>query len=115
MQYLSPMPTALLLTLTTLPDRECALRLAETLVDQGLAACVNILPAVTSVYQWQGKRESAEEVLMLIKTTKHRYSAMQAAIREQHPYELPEIIAVPVEQGLAGYLEWVEQCTKTTY
>jgi len=105
------MPTPFILTLTSLPEPQQAERLAEALVDQGLAACVNILPAVTSVYRWQGRRESAQEVLLLIKTRAAVYPTLEAAIRERHPYELPEIIAVPVEQGLTGYLDWVEQCT----
>ena len=114
-KYLSRMSTAPLLIFCTLPSRDIALRLAEHLVDQGLAACVNITQPVTSVYRWQEQRETAEEHLLLIKTTQQRYTALQAAILDLHPYELPEIIAVPVTQGLAGYLDWVEQCTKTTY
>ena len=109
------MPTSLLLTLCTAPDRETALSLAEHLVKRGLAACVNISTPITSVYRWQGKVESADETLLLIKTTQQQYSALEAAILALHPYELPEIIAVPVAQGLPGYLDWVEQCTKATY
>ena len=109
------MSTATLLILCTVPDRETALRLAGHLVDHGLAACVNITQPVTSVYRWQGQRESAEELLLLIKSTQQQYHALEAAILTLHPYELPEIIAVPVTQGLPGYLDWVEQCTKTTY
>ena len=63
------------------------------------------------MYRWQGRQESAEEVLLLIKSTQQRYAALEKAILALHPYELPEIIAVPVEQGLHGYLDWVEQCT----
>jgi len=102
-----------LLTLCTAPDRRTALKLAEHLVDQGLAACVNITSPVTSVYHWEGRREKTDEILLLIKTTTQQYSAMEAAILELHPYELPEIIAVPVEQGLKGYLDWVDKCTTT--
>jgi periplasmic divalent cation tolerance protein len=105
------MPTSILLTLCTLPDRETALNLAGKLVEQGLAACVNLSAPITSVYQWEGRLESADEVLLLIKTTRQQYPALETAIRTLHPYELPEIIAVPVEQGLQGYLDWVEQCT----
>jgi periplasmic divalent cation tolerance protein len=107
------MPTATLLTLCTCPDRETGTRIANHLVDQGLAACVNMTPPVTSIYSWQDQRESAEEILLLIKTDQARYAELEQAILSLHPYELPEIIAVPVERGLTGYLEWVTQCTKT--
>ncbi|MGD8587753.1 MAG: divalent-cation tolerance protein CutA [Chromatiales bacterium] len=109
------MSTTALLILCTAPDRDNALRVAENLIDAGLAACVNITQPITSVYHWQGQRETAEEFLLLIKTTQEQYAALEAAILELHPYELPEIIAVPVTQGLPGYLDWVEQCTKTSY
>lgn len=109
------MPTPLLLTLCTVPDRETGLHLAEHLVDQGLAACVSVSSPITSVFRWEGKRDSAEEILLLIKTTQQQYAALEAAILELHPYELPEIIAVPVEQGLRGYLDWVERCTTINF
>ncbi|MEN8166880.1 MAG: divalent-cation tolerance protein CutA [Pseudomonadota bacterium] len=107
------MSTSILLTLCTVPDRDRAMNLAEKLVDSGLAACVNITAPITSVYRWEGKREMADEVLLLIKTTAGQYAALESAIRTLHPYELPEILAVPVEQGLQGYLDWVERCTTT--
>ena len=97
-----------LLVLTTLPDSASARTLAALLVEQRLAACVNIMAPCRSVYRWQDKVEQAEEVPLLIKTTRERYAALEAAIRSQHPYELPEVIAVPIEQGLAAYLAWVE-------
>lgn len=106
------MPTPLLLILCTAPDRESALKLSNTLLEQGLAACVNLTSPVTSVYRWQGKLEQSEEILLLIKTTEKQYQRVEAALRAQHPYELPEIIAVPVEQGLDEYLDWVERCVK---
>ena len=96
-----------ILVISTLPDREQAEKLAHALIEQQLAACVNILPTVTSVYRWQGKVETANETIILIKTTMARYPAVEAAIKAQHPYELPEIIAVPVSTGLPAYLEWV--------
>lgn len=99
--------------LSTLPDRETAAAIASTLVEQRLAACVSLLPQITSFYEWQGRLEQAQEILLLIKTTKQNYQAVEAALRENHPYELPEILAVPVEQGLPGYLDWVERCTDT--
>ena len=81
------------------------------LLEQKLAACVNISAPITSIYRWQGKTEQSDEILLLIKTTKERYQSCESAIRAEHPYELPEIIAVPVEQGLDDYLNWVERCT----
>lgn len=96
-----------LLVLTNLPDANSAHVLAEHLVDQRLAACVNILAPCTSVYRWQGAVESATEVPLLIKTTRAGYAALEAAIRSTHPYELPEIVAVPIERGLPAYLDWV--------
>ena len=96
-----------LIVITNVPDRDLALRLAHTLIDRKLAACVNILAACTSVYRWKDKLESATEVPMLIKTRAAIYDQVEAAIKELHPYELPEIIAVPVERGLPRYLEWV--------
>ncbi len=96
-----------LLVLTHVPDRETADELARALIDEKLAACVSILAACTSVYRWQGAVENAEEVPLLIKTTAARYAALETAIRQRHPYELPEIIAVPLAHGLPGYLQWV--------
>ena len=101
-----------LLVFTTLPDTDSAHTLASALVESRLAACVSILGACTSVYRWQGATETATEVPLLIKTTPARYAALEAAIRAHHPYELPEIIAVPVTQGLPGYLDWVAAGTR---
>jgi periplasmic divalent cation tolerance protein len=100
-------PDDVLLVLTNVPDRETARTLASTLIEVRVAACVNILAACTSVYRWQGKIETAEEIPLLIKTTVARYAALEAVIRRLHPYELPELIAVPLAQGLPGYLQWV--------
>jgi len=96
-----------LLVITTLPDAASAEALATTLVEAGLAACANILAPCRSVYRWQGQTERAAEVPLLIKTTAARYAALEAAIRAHHPYELPEIIAVPIGHGLPAYLAWV--------
>lgn len=96
-----------LLVLTSLPDAESARALAEHLVAERLAACANILAPCQSVYRWQGKVEEAREVPLLIKTTEARYAALEAAIRARHPYELPEIVAVPLSHGLPAYLDWV--------
>lgn len=96
-----------LLVFTNFPNRESALKVAEYLIGERLAACVNVLAHCTSVYRWQGVTETAEEVPVLIKTPASLYAQVEGAIRERHPYEVPEIIAVPVVQGLAAYLEWV--------
>jgi len=101
-----------LLVLTNLPDRETAERLAGVLVEQRLAACVNILAPCGSVYRWKGAVQREEEHPVLIKTTAERYPALEAAIRAAHPYELPEIIAVPIERGLPAFLAWVDAETK---
>lgn len=100
-----------LLVLTNLPDAETARALADHLVAHRLAACVNILAPCRSVYRWQGRVEDAVEVPLLVKTTAERYAALEAAIRARHPYELPEIVAVPIERGLPGYLAWVAEET----
>ncbi len=96
-----------LLVLTNLPDRTTAETLAATLVESRLAACVNILQPCRSIYRWKGAVETTDEVPMLIKTTEARYPALEAAIRAQHPYETPELIALPVVNGLPDYLAWV--------
>jgi len=93
--------------LTNLPDRAAAVRLAQELVTRRLAACVNVLAECNSVYRWQGAVENAAEVPVLIKTRAGRYAEVEAAIRELHPYELPEIMAVPVLRGFDEYLQWV--------
>jgi periplasmic divalent cation tolerance protein len=96
-----------LLVLTNLPDRAAAERLAGLLIEKRLAACVNILAPCRSVYRWKDAVQHDEEHPMLIKTTAERYPEMERALRAGHPYELPEIIAVPIEQGLPAYLDWV--------
>lgn len=103
---MNPAPE-ILLVFTNLPDRERAEQLAASLIDGGLAACVNILAPCRSIYQWQGARQAEDEIPVLIKTTRERYPALEAAIRAAHPYELPEIIALPVVAGLPPYLSWV--------
>ena len=92
----------------TCPADGTATRLAKLLVESRLAACVNILPKVTSVYRWQREIVDDEESLLVIKTLKNQFEALERAIVAAHPYELPEIVAVPIEQGLAPYLGWLE-------
>ena len=96
-----------IVVLTNMPDRDAALKLARDLVAKRLVACVNVLAGCTSVYRWKGEVEEADEVPVLIKTRAGRYDEVEAAIRRLHPYELPEIVAVPVTRGLDEYLEWV--------
>jgi periplasmic divalent cation tolerance protein len=102
-----------LLVLSNLPDRAAALALADELVERRLAACVNVLAECASVYRWQGRIETAAEVPVLIKTSAERYPALEQAIRELHPYELPEIVAVPIRGGLPGYLQWIADETRS--
>lgn len=98
---------SILVVLSNLPDRAAAETLARALVEARAAACVNILHGCLSVYRWKGAVEQAEEVPVLIKTTAEAYPRVEDIIRRLHPYELPEIVAVPVTTGLAGYLDWV--------
>jgi periplasmic divalent cation tolerance protein len=100
------MPDSALLVFCTCPDRATAQGLAQTLVESGLAACVNLIDGVTSVYPWRGRIEQS-----LAKTMTARYPELERVVRARHPYELPEIIAVPIQQGLPEYLQWVESCT----
>lgn len=99
--------TNTLVVITTLPDEEAARKLAASLVGERLAACVNVLAGCTSIYRWKGAVEEAQEVPVLIKTNYERYPALEAAIRRLHPYEVPEIIALRVVDGLPEYLAWV--------
>jgi periplasmic divalent cation tolerance protein len=99
---------AVIVVLTNLPDSESAFNLARHLLRRRVAACVNVLPPATSFYRWEGREEQAAEVPVLIKSTRERYAELEREIRALHPYDLPEIITFPVEQGLENYLGWVE-------
>ena len=101
----------ILLVITNLPDAQSAAKLARQLVEAQVAACVNQLAPCTSTYRWQGNIETATEVPLLIKTTRAAYPRLEQLIRAAHPYELPEIIAVPVTTGLPAYLDWVSRET----
>lgn len=105
-------PDEILLVLTNLPDRAAAEKLAAALIEQKLAACVNLLAPCRSVYRWKDALQSDEEHPLLIKTARARYAALEAAIRAGHPYELPEIIAVSLAAGLPAYLDWVAAETR---
>ena len=100
-----------LLVLTNVPDQAVATAIAESLIQQHLAACVNVLAPCSSVYHWQGAVETSAEIPLLIKTTRDRYDAVEQAIVALHPYELPEVIAVPILAGLPAYLGWLQQHT----
>jgi periplasmic divalent cation tolerance protein len=103
---------AVIAVLTNLPDSESAFNLARELVKLRLVACANVLPAVTSFYRWEGHDEEASEHPLLLKTTARCYPRLESAIRQRHPYALPEIIAWPIDAGLPEYLAWVEaECT----
>jgi len=94
----------------TCPDKDTAKKLARQLVEKKLAACVNILPGITSMYEWEGQIESVQEHLLLIKSVQDNYRAIEAHLFKSHPYEIPEIIAVPIEHGLPEYLDWIDAC-----
>jgi len=95
------------LVFTTAPDPLVAEAIARALVESQLAACVSLLPGVTSVYRWQGQVETAREVQLLIKTRSANFDALQEQITRLHPYALPELVAVPIDGGLPAYLDWV--------
>jgi periplasmic divalent cation tolerance protein len=101
------------LVLTTCPDNATAEHIARTLVGERLAACVNILPIAKSIYLWKGKVESAAELLLIIKSVTAAYGPIQNRIRELHSYELPEVIAVPIADGLPDYLAWISNPEKS--
>jgi len=96
----------------TCPDEKVADTIARGLVNEGLAACVNILPTVKSVYRWKGETESATESLLLIKSAAENYEKIEQRIVDLHPYELPEVIGVPITAGLKPYLAWLTQPEK---
>lgn len=98
---------SIVLVLSTVPDSDCARHVARTLVGEGLAACVNVVPGLLSVYQWQGAVEEAQELLLLIKCSRSAAAAVQKRLKDLHPYELPEILMFESTAGLPAYLEWV--------
>jgi periplasmic divalent cation tolerance protein len=101
----------ILLALSTFPDAETARRISNQLIEERLAACANIFPAIESIYRWKGKIESGQEMIAFFKTSEDRQSAFQDKLRALHPYEIPEIVFIPVVAGLPEYLGWVtESC-----
>jgi periplasmic divalent cation tolerance protein len=103
------MATKVLLAISTFADAASARRISNQLVEERLAACANILPAIQSVYRWKGKVESGDEMIVFFKIREDRRSAFQKKLRALHPYETPEIIFIPVIGGLPEYLRWVEE------
>ncbi|HUO96963.1 MAG TPA: divalent-cation tolerance protein CutA [Steroidobacteraceae bacterium] len=99
---------AVVVVLITIPEAQAA-SLSRHLVEDGLAACVNQLPAVHSTYTWAGRVEEADETLLYVKTTVARYGELERRVRELHPYEMPEMLAVPVAAGFAPYLDWIKR------
>lgn len=99
----------------TVPDEETADEIATYLVEKQLAACCNIIPQIRSIYRWQEKVEAQDEYLLIIKSTEENYKNIENAIHKNHPYDIPEVIAVKVQQGYEGYLKWIDQSTKATY
>jgi periplasmic divalent cation tolerance protein len=98
-----------ILILSTFPDADTARRIGRVLVEERLAACVNLLPQIESIYRWEGAIESAEEVLALIKSNSWKFQLIEAKIRALHPYKVPEIVSLRIEAGSADYLRWIDQ------
>lgn len=101
------------LILCTCPDTSVAERIAHQLVEQQLAACVNIIPQIKSIYRWQNAIETAHEQLLLIKTSTHCYAQLEQCVKSLHPYEVPEIIALDISKGLPSYLQWIAESIKS--
>ena len=101
-----------ILVMTNFPDKKGAVALAEALIAQHLAACVNVLSPCTSIYHWQGNVESVDEIPVLIKTLQQHYDQVEQLIKMMHPYELPEVIMVPILNGLPAYLQWIANETQ---
>jgi periplasmic divalent cation tolerance protein len=102
------MKTEACLVLCTCPNLKVANELAHQVIESGLAACINILPEINSIYTWQGKTESASEILLFIKTTVDAYPKLEMFLKTAHPYECPEVIGIPINHGLTGYLKWIK-------
>ena len=101
------MDSPLLVVYCTCPDQATAEHIAETVIDERLAACVNLVPGLTSIYRWQGQIQRDTEMLLIMKTGNMAYPRLETRLRELHPYEVPEIIALPIQSGSAAYLNWI--------
>jgi periplasmic divalent cation tolerance protein len=99
--------------LITTSNRREAGRIAEALVKKNLAACANLVPSVTSIFRWNGQVQNSREALLIVKTSARQYPALEKLVRSMHSYEVPEIIALPIKNGLRPYLEWVQKETAT--
>ncbi len=110
---MSKSPGHVLLVFVTTPSRREAEKISRAVVDEKLAACVNIIPAVSSIFRWQRKVQKNREALLLLKTTGKQYSSLEKAIRSKHSYQVPEILAVRVESGFKQYIDWVSKETTT--
>lgn len=106
------MKNKVIIVFSTCPDETVGRALARAIVDAGLAACVNVVPGITSVYAWQGEISEDTECLLVIKTVEDQLTALTDRLRDLHSYELPEIVAVPVSGGLPAYLDWVAEATR---
>lgn len=105
------MSTPYVIVFTTASDRSSAREIGRALLDERLAACVQLLP-IESMYNWKGEVSSEDELLLIVKTTAHHYAEVEATIRALHSYELPEIVAVPIDHGLPAYLGWIDEVTR---
>jgi periplasmic divalent cation tolerance protein len=101
-----------ILVISNFPDYASAEAAAFKLIANGVAACVNVLPECVSIYRWEGRVERVTEIPLMIKTTRSTYDSLQTSLRDIHPYDLPEIIALPIIAGLPEYLNWIVQETK---
>jgi periplasmic divalent cation tolerance protein len=102
-----PETTEAIVVLVTTPTPERAAEIARALVEEKLAACGNVLPAVRSIYRWEGKVQDDQEALLVLKSTRDRFGALRDRVLALHPYQVPEVIALPVEAGSAAYLAWI--------
>ncbi len=100
------------IVLTTAPDREVAERIARGLLERGLVACVNLVPGVRSIYRWKGAIEESDEVLLVAKTVAGRLEGIEKALKELHPYDVPELVALEADRVEASYLAWLVEATR---
>jgi len=104
-----PNDSRLLVVLATFPDAETARQIGTTLVREQLAACVNLIPSIESIYRWEGKVETGDEILAILKTTREAYPALESRLLDLHPYDTPETIALPIVDGASRYLDWLDE------
>ncbi len=107
----SPVSSQALVVLITCPDPSSGETLARSLVEEGLAACVNLVPGLTSIYRWEGRLCRDSEILLVVKTRRRKLSALQGRVQALHPYTVPEILALPITAGSHAYLKWLREMT----